>query len=129
MADHPAEGWASPDADPLADVLDHVAAIKAESDANRWWRAHGYLAGRRLAAPGLWLIVAPMVTTYRVMVATEQAPTGEFYCYREFGRAIDAFHAWDGGTTNPIDGWTKHHRSDGTAEWPSGEDDGAKLTP
>lgn len=76
-----------------------------------WWHSHGYIAGRELDA-GLWMVVAPMLYTYRVMVATPEAPTGEFYCYTDLKLAAKAFMEWDGGSMNPIEGWTRYHRSD-----------------
>ncbi len=72
-----------------------------------WWRQHGYLAGRQIGED-LWLCVAPMLFTFRVMLCSE-GYVHSFFCYEDLGLALAAFELWDGVGSNPIEGWTKHH--------------------
>lgn len=37
---------------------------------DEWWRREGYLRGKELGG-GLWLCLAPMITTLRIMVCTK----------------------------------------------------------
>lgn len=81
--------------------------------APEWWEDVGYLAGRELtgqwAGSGVWVILARMMFTHRVMLATPSFPLGEHYCYEDPALARTAFDAWDGGPDNPVKGWTKYH--------------------
>lgn len=72
-----------------------------------WWEAHGYLRGREIGG-GIWICLARMLFTYRVMLCT---PLGviEFYCYEDPALAEVAYAVWDGGKENPVFGWTRHH--------------------
>jgi hypothetical protein len=73
-----------------------------------WWEKEGYLAGRPLEGD-LWLVVAPMIYTYRVMVCSRIYAGMEFYCYQELHLAMLCFDKWEGKGENPVEGWTKHH--------------------
>lgn len=78
-----------------------------------WWVKQGYLAGKPLDE-GLWICLADMMFTYRLMVC-DPTPSGvhEFYCYpkeRGIVAALSAFFTWE-GEGDPPDGWVKHHPS------------------
>lgn len=73
--------------------------------STQWWQEQGYLAGKEIGGD-LWICLAPMLFTFRLMVCT----TGfvhEFYCYPDLLEAMEAYHAWD-GQGDPFDGWVKH---------------------
>jgi hypothetical protein len=77
-----------------------------------WWQTNRYLYGRELSA-GLWVCVAPMTTTLRLMVC-DPGWVHEFWCY-PYGLVperyvLAAAEAFD-GTGDPWDGWVKHHPS------------------
>lgn len=72
-----------------------------------WWKGHGYLAGR-LIDGGMWIVVMPMIYTFRVAVCDEGS-IYEFYCYPEREQAMKAYGEWDGRSA-PLPGWTRHHR-------------------
>lgn len=80
-----------------------------------WWHTHGYLAGRQLCPPDalnveLWLCVAPMLYTYRVMVC-DPGSVYAFVCYpRTLGldHALRAWQAWD-GCSDPPPGYSRWH--------------------
>lgn len=75
-----------------------------------WWKDHGYLYGKPIGG-GLWICLAKMMFTYRLMLCSEWA-VEEFYCYphERLPIAIQAFAAWE-GIGDPLDGWVKHHPS------------------
>ena len=76
-----------------------------------WWVKENYLAGKEIGA-GLWVCLAQMVTTVRLMVCTP-APDGglvEFWCYPHMDLALLAFDVYD-GHGDPAIGWVKHHPS------------------
>lgn len=77
-----------------------------------WWEDEHYLAGKEIGA-GLWVCVAPMITTRRLMVCTPHG-VHEFWCYPYETASLDyvlrAFDAFD-GTGDPAPGWVKHHPS------------------
>ena len=80
-----------------------------------WWAAEGYLMGKEIeGSGGLWICLAEMITTYRVMICSP--PPGavyEFWCYPKgngLAAAIIAFTHFD-GEGDPLDGWVKHHPS------------------
>lgn len=75
-----------------------------------WWEKHGYLAGKPIQ-DGLWICLAPMIFTIRLMICDEGS-VYDFYCYPQsnLGLAFAAFDEWD-GKGKPIDGWLReHHR-------------------
>lgn len=74
----------------------------------QWWRRQGYLAGKPIEG-GLWICLAPMAFTFRLMVCDEWG-VSEFWCYPELATALGAFEAF-AGEGDPIDGWVKHHPS------------------
>lgn len=78
-----------------------------------WWKEHGYLAGKEIGG-GLWVCVAPMITTLRLMICTPEA-VAEFWCYPYETVPLDyvmrAYEQFD-GTGDPADGWVKHHPSE-----------------
>lgn len=76
-----------------------------------WWQRMGYLAGKEIG-DGLWVCLAPMIYTWRLMVCTE-VEVMEFWCYpsKDLARAIDAFTAFD-GHGDPLAGWVRHHPSE-----------------
>lgn len=76
-----------------------------------WWRKENYLAGKEIGG-GLWVCMAQMVTTVRIMVCTP-APEGalhEFWCYPDPWLAYVAYSTFD-GKGDPGIGWVKHHPS------------------
>lgn len=80
------------------------------NDELTWWQRHGYIAGKHLEH-GVWIVLMPMITTYRLAVCTESSVL-DFFCY-PYGtttrdQAMAAFDAWD-GQGEPADGWVKHH--------------------
>lgn len=72
-----------------------------------WWKEHGYIAGKAIEG-GLWLCVAPMIYTLRMMICDETSVM-EFWCYpkNRLGAVLIAFEGWD-GKGPPMEGWTKH---------------------
>jgi hypothetical protein len=74
-----------------------------------WWAQHGYLAGKPIDG-GLWICVAPMTFTFRLMICTPHF-VEDFYCYPGLGDALAAYNAWD-GHGDPLDGWVKHFSTD-----------------
>ena len=77
-----------------------------ESWAGQWWAGQGYIYGRDIG-DGLWICVAPMLFTFRLMLCT----TGyvlDFYCYERMTAALDAASDWD-GRSEPAAGWLKAH--------------------
>lgn len=77
-----------------------------------WWEENGYVAGRELGG-GLWVCVAPMITTWRLMIC-DPGTVHEFWCYPydtvPLGYVLVAYENFD-GTGDPADGWVKHHPS------------------
>ena len=78
-----------------------------------WWDDNnGYLAGKELGA-GLWVCVAPMVTTRRLMIC-DPTSVHEFWCYPYETASLEyvlrAFNEFD-GRGDPAGGWVKHHPS------------------
>lgn len=77
-----------------------------------WWEENGYLAGKEIGA-GLWVCVAPMITTLRLMICDPWS-VHEFWCYpydtvpRDY--VLAAYQRFD-GHGDPADGWVKHHPS------------------
>lgn len=59
-----------------------------------WWAEHGYLAGREIGG-GLWMCVAPMIFTYRVMVC-DPGSVYDHACYERLSDALEAYEQWDG---------------------------------
>lgn len=90
---------------------------------DEWWKAHGYLAGRPLGG-GMWMCVAPMIFTFRVMVC-DPTFAREFYCYHQLEDALACFEQWDGVNDNPVPGWSKYHGSLGQERWPDRAQEGA----
>lgn len=76
--------------------------------AESWWVAEGYLAGKEIGG-GLWVCLAPMLFTTRLMVCTP-AWVHEFWCYPQQVDALVAYEAFD-GHGDPLPGWVKHHPS------------------
>ena len=76
-----------------------------------WWEEQGYLYGRCLDPEAdLWVCVAPMIYSARLMLCTP-APFGgvlEYYCYPwEVSEvALGAARVWDGRSAPPA-GWVK----------------------
>jgi len=77
--------------------------------ARTWWEEHGYLRGKPIGDDGLWICLAKMMFTYRLMICTTDGVL-DFYCYPRplLPIALAAFEVWD-GEGHPIDGWVKHH--------------------
>jgi hypothetical protein len=73
-----------------------------------WWQDEGYLAGREIGG-GLWICVARMLFTFRLMVC-DPGFVHDFYCYPDLADVLLAFADWD-GTGDPVDGWVRHHGS------------------
>lgn len=69
-----------------------------------WWVAQGYLYGRDIGE-GLWICVAPMLFTFRLMLCTTEGVL-DFYCYERPFTALAAAEAW-AGTGEPVAGWVK----------------------
>lgn len=71
-----------------------------------WWEQHGYLFGKELG-DGLWVCLAPMIFTWRLMLCTPDSVLG-FACYDKANLqlAVDAYLAWD-GTGLPLAGYTR----------------------
>jgi hypothetical protein len=78
-----------------------------------WWQKQGYLAGKELSE-GLWMCIARMMTTHRLMICT-RAFVHEFWCYPydtvPFSYVLEAFNKFD-GTGDPAEGWVKHYPSE-----------------
>jgi hypothetical protein len=70
-----------------------------------WWRHHEYLAGRPIGG-GLWICLAQMIFTTRLMLCDEWS-VYEFYCYPNEDDAWKAFASWD-GKSRPFPGWVKY---------------------
>jgi hypothetical protein len=78
----------------------------------QWWEKQGYLCGKPIGG-GLWICVASMVYTWRLMICDEGS-VHEFYCYpkeRGLAPALEAYEAWE-GVGDPLSGWVKHHPSE-----------------
>lgn len=77
-----------------------------ETKPKTWWEAHGYLVGKEIT-DGIWICVAPMIFTWRLMLCTPDYVIG-FACYEreKLARALEAFQAWDGNGL-PLDGYTR----------------------
>lgn len=77
-----------------------------------WWEEEGYLAGKEIGG-GLWLCVAPMITTHRIMIC-DPGYVHEFWCYPYSHVPLDLvlgiFDRFD-GKGDPGSGWVKHHPS------------------
>ncbi len=77
-----------------------------------WWEENGYVAGKEIGG-GLWVCVAPMITTWRIMIC-DPGSVFEFWCYPRGTHPVDAvlgfFDQFD-GTGDPEPGWVKHHPS------------------
>lgn len=73
-----------------------------------WWQENYYLRGKEIGA-GLWICLAPMLFTFRLMVC-DPGGVHEFYCYPDQQQAFDAFDAWN-GEGDPLPGWVKHYPS------------------
>lgn len=77
-----------------------------------WWQRNGYLYGREIGG-GLWICVAPMITTLRIMVCDEIS-VFEFWCYPydsvSMGYVLTAAEEFN-GNGDPAEGWVKHHPS------------------
>ena len=75
------------------------------SGAEAWWKEQGYIYGRDIG-DDMWICVAPMLFTFRLMLCT---PGGviDFYCYERMTDALDAAADWD-GRSEPT-GWVKSH--------------------
>lgn len=88
----------------------------SDDRSDAWWQQQGYYAGKEIeGSEGLWICLAPMITTNRLMLCTTDSVL-DYYCYpRELGLtfAMAAFEVWD-GTGDPIDGWVKNFGSAGT---------------
>lgn len=73
-----------------------------------WYVEHGYLMGKEIS-DGLWICVAPMIYTWRLMICTEDYVIG-FACYdktpEKFVLVVEAFQQWD-GTGLPLEGYTR----------------------
>lgn len=77
-----------------------------------WWEDQHYLAGKEIGG-GLWLCVAPMITTRRLMIC-DPGSVHEFWCYPYDTASLEyVLAAWENfdGTGDPADGWVKHHPS------------------
>lgn len=77
-----------------------------------WWEEQNYLAGKEIEG-GLWICLASMITTTRLMICTP-APDGglhEFWCYPRMADAFAAYEVFD-GRGDPLDGWVKHYPSE-----------------
>ena len=76
-----------------------------------WWEAHGYLAGKCIDPDtDLWVCLAPMIFTYRLMLCTPTCVHG-FACYEPrlgLAFAMAAFQKWDGRSAPPA-GYTRIH--------------------
>lgn len=77
-----------------------------------WWQKNGYLRGKEIGG-GLWVCLAPMIFTWRLMLCAEDFVYG-FACYdkAKLDLALEAFDAWD-GTGLPLGGYTRAVRLDG----------------
>lgn len=75
---------------------------------DEWWMSHGYHAGKEIG-DGLWICLAPMIFTYRLMVC-DPTSVYNFYCYprEDFAYAMRAWDEWD-GKSDPLPGWTRRH--------------------
>lgn len=71
-----------------------------------WWQQNGYIYGRQLDDE-LWVCVAPMLFTFRLMLCTSGYVL-DFYCYENPHDALNAALLWD-GKSEPIEGWVKSH--------------------
>lgn len=77
--------------------------------ATAWWERNGYLAGRPIG-DGLWICLASMIFTNRLMVCDEWT-VFDFWCYpHELGLSVarEAWSTWD-GIGEPIEGWVRGH--------------------
>lgn len=74
---------------------------------NAWWQEQGYLYGRDIG-DGMWICVAEMIFTWRLMLCTPDY-VHDFYCYpkTELPLALSAAAQWD-GESEPLPGWTRH---------------------
>lgn len=107
---HDETGWRCEASGRLVDRRERFpweAAVDVDAElAARWWVPNGYLAGREIGG-GLWLCLAPMAYTTRLMVC-DPGSVYQFWCYPNVGEALVAYVAFD-GTGDPPGGWVKHH--------------------
>ena len=77
-----------------------------------WWERERYLYGREVSE-GLWICVAQMIHTWRIMLC-DPGGVHEFWCYpqEEFSPHIVIIWAQEfSGQGDPHEGWVKHHPS------------------
>lgn len=84
--------------------------------AKEWWAEQGYIYGRDIG-DGLWICVAPMLFTFRLMLCTEGYVI-DFYCYERSADALAAAAMWD-GRSEPAEGWVKAHTRMQGERWAS----------
>ena len=80
---------------------------------SEWWGSEGYLYGREVALD-LWICVAGMLTTWRIMLCDPYFSVHEFWCYpkTEFSPHVVVLYAEAfSGVGDPHEGWVKHHPS------------------
>jgi hypothetical protein len=71
----------------------------------QWFIDNHYFAGRPPEGD-LWLVVAEMIYTWRVMVC-DDTTVYDFCCFQELRDAITCWAVWDGKGTPPGN-WTRY---------------------